>query len=95
MRIGQAITDANNVLLAVNPRMPTVQQDWQLFGKTAQAYSDAAQDILSILDSFSHDQHHDHRPREGARHAAVVRGRLLAGRYQHDRREPARTWCAR
>jgi phospholipid/cholesterol/gamma-HCH transport system substrate-binding protein len=52
-RIGHAITDANNVLLAVNPRMPTVQQDWQLFGKTAQAYSDAAQNILSILDSFS------------------------------------------
>ncbi|HTF08023.1 MAG TPA: MCE family protein, partial [Asanoa sp.] len=52
-RIGQAITDANNVLLTVNPRMPTVRQDWQLFGKTAEAYSDAAQDILSILDSFS------------------------------------------
>ena len=52
-RIGQAITDANNVLLAVNPRMPTVQRDWQLFGKTAEAYSNAAQDILSILDSFS------------------------------------------
>ena len=52
-RIGQAIADANNVLLAVNPRMPTVQQDWQLFGKTAEAYSDATQNILSILDSFS------------------------------------------
>jgi phospholipid/cholesterol/gamma-HCH transport system substrate-binding protein len=52
-RIGQAITEANRVLLTVNPRMPTVRQDWQLFGKTAQAYSDAAQDILSILDSFS------------------------------------------
>jgi phospholipid/cholesterol/gamma-HCH transport system substrate-binding protein len=52
-RIGQAITDANDVLLAVNPRMQTVRQDWQLFGKTAQAYSDAAQDILSILDSFT------------------------------------------
>ena len=52
-RIGQAITDANNVLLAVNPRMPTVRQDWQLFGQTAAAYSDAAQDILSIRDSFS------------------------------------------
>jgi phospholipid/cholesterol/gamma-HCH transport system substrate-binding protein len=50
-RIGQAITDANDVLLAVNPRMPTVQRDWQLFGKTAQAYSDAAQNILSILNS--------------------------------------------
>lgn len=52
-RIGQAITDANNVLLAVNPRMPTVQRDWQLFGKTSQAYSDAAQDILAILDNFT------------------------------------------
>jgi phospholipid/cholesterol/gamma-HCH transport system substrate-binding protein len=52
-RIGQAITEGNRALLTVNPRMPTVRQDWQLFGKTAQAYSDAAQDILSILDSFS------------------------------------------
>ena len=52
-RIGEAITDANDVLLAVNPRMPTIREDWQLFGKTAEAYSDAAQDILSILDSFS------------------------------------------
>jgi len=52
-RIGQAITDANNILLAVNPRMPTVQQDWRLFGQTAQAYSVAAQNILSILDSFT------------------------------------------
>lgn len=51
--IGEAITDANDVLLAVNPRMPTVKRDWQLFGQTAQAYSDAAQDILSVLDSFS------------------------------------------
>ena len=52
-QIGQAITDANKLLLAVNPRMPTIRRDWQLFGQTAQAYSDAAQNILSILDSFS------------------------------------------
>ncbi|WBP95227.1 MCE family protein [Mycolicibacterium neoaurum] len=52
-RIGRAITEANKVLLAVNPRMPTVQRDWQLFGQTAEAYSVAAQDIVSILDSFS------------------------------------------
>ncbi|MGH3644473.1 MAG: MCE family protein, partial [Mycobacterium sp.] len=51
--IGRAITDANDVLLAVNPRMPTVKRDWQLFGQTVGAYSDAAQNILSILDSFS------------------------------------------
>ena len=35
----------------VNPRMSTIRQDWRLFGKTAAAYSDAAQNILSILDS--------------------------------------------
>lgn len=52
-QIGQAITEANKVLLAVNPRMPTVQRDWQLFGQTTAAYSGAAQDIVSILDSFS------------------------------------------
>jgi|SRR5271166_5680353 len=50
-RIGHAITDANNLLLTVNPRMGTIHQDWRLFGKTAAAYSNAAQDILSILDS--------------------------------------------
>jgi phospholipid/cholesterol/gamma-HCH transport system substrate-binding protein len=52
-RMGQAITEGNQALLTVNPRMPTVRKDWQLFGKTTQAYSDAAQDILSLLDSFS------------------------------------------
>lgn len=51
--IGHAITDANNVLLNINPRMDTIREDWQLFGKTADAYSTAAQDIVSILDSFS------------------------------------------
>ena len=52
-RIGQAITEGNRALLAVNPKMPTVRRDWQLFGKTTQAYSDAAQHILATLDSFS------------------------------------------
>jgi phospholipid/cholesterol/gamma-HCH transport system substrate-binding protein len=51
--LGQAITDSNNVLLAVNPRMETVWQDWQLFGQTTRAYSDAAQNIVSILDNFT------------------------------------------
>jgi phospholipid/cholesterol/gamma-HCH transport system substrate-binding protein len=51
--IGQAITASNDVLLAVNPRMPTITRDWQLFGQTMGAYSVAAQNILSLLDSFS------------------------------------------
>lgn len=51
--IGRAITGANDVLLAVNPRMATVRRDWELFGQTTAVYSVAAQDILSVLDSFS------------------------------------------
>jgi phospholipid/cholesterol/gamma-HCH transport system substrate-binding protein len=50
-RLGQAITGANNLLLTVNPRMGTIDKDWRLFGKTTAIYSDAAQNILSILDS--------------------------------------------
>ena len=52
-RIGQAITQGNRALLAVNPKQQTIRKDWQLFGKTAEAYSVAAQDILSTLDAFS------------------------------------------
>lgn len=51
--IGRAITASNDVLSAVNPRMGTVQRDWQLFGQTMGAYSAAAQNILAILDSFT------------------------------------------
>ena len=51
--IGRAITASNDVLLAVNPRMPAVARDWQLFAQTTGAYSAAAQDILSVFDSFS------------------------------------------
>jgi len=51
--IGQAITDANHVLLEVNPRMETIRRDWQLFGQTTGAYADAAPDLVSLLDSFS------------------------------------------
>lgn len=48
-RIGQATTDANEVLLAVNPRMGTVAADWRSFKGFSDAYSAAAQDILAIL----------------------------------------------
>lgn len=51
--IGEAITAADRTLAAVNPLMDTVRRDWQLFGSTTAAYSKAAQDILSILDSLS------------------------------------------
>lgn len=50
-RIGEAITESNKLLLAVNPRLDSIHTDWKLFGQTTAAYSTAAQDILSILDS--------------------------------------------
>jgi phospholipid/cholesterol/gamma-HCH transport system substrate-binding protein len=52
-RIGQATTDANQVLLALNPRMDTVQQDWRSFKGFNDTYGAAAQDILKILDAAS------------------------------------------
>lgn len=52
-RIGDATTDANQVLLAINPRMGTVQQDWRSFKGFSDAYSAAAKDILATLDSAS------------------------------------------
>ena len=52
-RLGEAITGANKLLLTVNPRMDTIDRDWRLFGKTSAVYSNAAQDILSILDSVA------------------------------------------
>jgi phospholipid/cholesterol/gamma-HCH transport system substrate-binding protein len=52
-RIGEATTDANQVLLALNPRMGTVQQDLRSLSGFSNAYSAAAQNILTILDAAS------------------------------------------
>lgn len=52
-RIGQATTDANQVLLELNPRMDTVAADWRSVKGFSDAYSAAAQDILGTLDAAS------------------------------------------
>lgn len=52
-RIGQATTDANDLLLALNPRMDTLAQDWHSIKGFGDAYGVAAQNILAILDSVS------------------------------------------
>lgn len=52
-RIGEATTDANQVLQAINPRMDTVAADWRSFKGFSDAYSAAAHDILATLDSAS------------------------------------------
>ncbi|WP_286199008.1 MCE family protein [Mycobacterium sp. ELW1] len=52
-RIGEATSAANEVLLALNPRMDTVAQDWRSFKGFTDAYGAAAQDILATLDAAS------------------------------------------
>jgi phospholipid/cholesterol/gamma-HCH transport system substrate-binding protein len=52
-RIGEATTAANHVLGEINPRMPTVQQDWRSLKGAVDSYSAAAQNILATIDAFS------------------------------------------
>ncbi|CAJ1511088.1 MCE family protein [[Mycobacterium] burgundiense] len=52
-RIGQATTDANEVLLAVNPRMGQVAENFRSLKDFGDTYSAAADDILSTLDAAS------------------------------------------
>ncbi|BBZ15218.1 MCE family protein [Mycobacterium branderi] len=51
--IGQATSDANEVLLALNPRAETMRNDWQSVSGFSDTYSAAARDILAVLDSAS------------------------------------------
>ncbi|WBP93669.1 MCE family protein [Mycolicibacterium neoaurum] len=50
-KIGRATTDANEFLMAVNPKMDTVAADWLSLRGFSDAYSAAAQNILATLDA--------------------------------------------
>lgn len=50
-RIGQAITDANQVLLQLNPRSETIRGNWISVKEFSDTYSAAAEDIVSVLDA--------------------------------------------
>ncbi|ORA15683.1 MULTISPECIES: MCE family protein [Mycobacterium avium complex (MAC)] len=50
-RIGEATTDANQVLMAINPRMDTVAADWGAFKGFSDAYGAAAKDILATMNA--------------------------------------------
>jgi phospholipid/cholesterol/gamma-HCH transport system substrate-binding protein len=52
-RIGQATTDANQVLLELNPRSETIRADWRALKDFNDAYAGAAQDILATLNAAS------------------------------------------
>lgn len=52
-RMGQATADADEVLLALSPRMDTLAENWRSFKGFSDAYDAAAPDILSALDAVS------------------------------------------
>jgi phospholipid/cholesterol/gamma-HCH transport system substrate-binding protein len=52
-RLGQAITDANQALLQINPRSETIRQDWRSLKGFSDAYGAAAADIVSVLAAAS------------------------------------------
>jgi phospholipid/cholesterol/gamma-HCH transport system substrate-binding protein len=52
-RMGQATSDLNVVLTALNERNDTIRADWQSFKRFNDTYSAAAGDILTVLDSAS------------------------------------------
>ncbi|WP_099023828.1 MCE family protein [Mycolicibacterium palauense] len=49
-RIGQATTDLNQVLAALNARSDTIRADWQSFRRLNDTYAAAAADIVTVLD---------------------------------------------
>ncbi|HJT90898.1 MAG TPA: MCE family protein [Mycobacterium sp.] len=52
-RIGEATTDANEVLLALNSRTDTMREDWHALEAVSDTYSAAAEDILDTLSAAS------------------------------------------
>lgn len=52
-RIGEATTDANEVLSALNARTDTMRDDWRALKDFGDTYSSAAADILDTLDAAS------------------------------------------
>jgi phospholipid/cholesterol/gamma-HCH transport system substrate-binding protein len=52
-RIGQAITAGNQVLAELNPRSDTIGEDWRALTRFSDAYGNAADDIIAVLDNAS------------------------------------------
>jgi phospholipid/cholesterol/gamma-HCH transport system substrate-binding protein len=52
-RMGQATSDLNQVLTALNDRSDTIREDWRSFKNFNDTYADAAPDILRVLDAGS------------------------------------------
>ncbi len=51
--MGEATTDLNEVLKALNDRSDTIREDWRSFKNFNDTYAAAAPDIVAILNSGS------------------------------------------
>ena len=51
--IGEATTDLNQVLMAINPRSETIRADYRALKGFSDTYSAAARDIVTVLDAAS------------------------------------------
>ncbi|OBF29731.1 MCE family protein [Mycobacterium sp. ACS4331] len=52
-QMGEAVIDANEVLMELNSRSETIRENWRTLEGVADTYSAAAQNILTILDAAS------------------------------------------
>lgn len=52
-RLGEAITDSNQVLSELNPRADTIRKDWRSVKGFSDTYNAAAQDLVKTLAAFS------------------------------------------
>ena len=52
-RIGETISDANQILLELNPRSDAIRQDWRSLKDFSDTFAASAADILAILDAAS------------------------------------------
>lgn len=52
-QLGEATTDLNQYLSAINPRSETIRQDWRAVKDFSDTYAAAAQDIITVLDGVS------------------------------------------
>ncbi len=72
-RMGQATTDLNQVLTALNDRSEIIREDWRSFKNFNDTYAAAAQDILTVLDAASTTSTNRREPFELAGQLAAQR----------------------
>ena len=98
--MGEATTDLNQVLLAINPRSDTIRADYRALKGFSDTYSAAAQDILTVLDAASTtsttitDDAQTARLAAGRRHRACRDSGINLHRSEQGQPDPRRSMCS-